>query len=126
MTIDLKSHPFLKQAAIKPEELPWLEDFLIDSEKPLLCFQSVRDAVVFTNRRVFFRDEKGLTASKVATVSMPYSSIVAYSVESAGTLELGSTIDLFVKEIGTVSVEFVRNTNIRAIEGLLARATLAN
>ena len=52
---------------------------LADQEYPVCAFKTVRDAAVFTNRRLIIRDAQGLTGKKVEMYSLPYSSITMWS-----------------------------------------------
>ena len=59
---------------------------LAEQEYPVCAFKTVRDAAVFTNRRLIIRDAQGLTGKKVEMYSLPYSSINMWSTENAGKL----------------------------------------
>ena len=58
---------------------------LAEQEYPVCAFKTVRDAAVFTNRRLIIRDAQGLTGKKVEMYSLPYSSITMWSTENAGS-----------------------------------------
>ena len=66
---------------------------LLEDEKVELAFKSGRDTKCFTNRRVLFVDVKGLVGKKVEFLTLPYSSIHAYYVQTAGGL-LGRDTEL--------------------------------
>ncbi|WP_244663289.1 PH domain-containing protein [Vibrio harveyi] len=61
--------------------------FLIDGESIFAGFKTVRDQVVFTNKRVIAANVQGITGSKVDYTSLPYSKINAFSIETSGTLD---------------------------------------
>lgn len=44
---------------------------LAEQEYPVCAFKTVRDAAVFTNRRLIIRDAQGLTGKKVEMYSFP-------------------------------------------------------
>ncbi|NMV21820.1 PH domain-containing protein, partial [Vibrio parahaemolyticus] len=52
--------------------------FLIDGETIFAVFKTVRDQVVFTNKRVIAANVQGITGSKVDYTSLPYSKINAF------------------------------------------------
>ncbi|MDF5451654.1 PH domain-containing protein, partial [Vibrio parahaemolyticus] len=58
--------------------------FLIDGETIFAAFKTVRDQVVFTNKRVIAANVQGITGSKVDYTSLPYSKINAFSIETSG------------------------------------------
>lgn len=94
---------------LKPiEESKVREDFhkfLIAGEDIVAAFKSMRDQVVFTNKRVIAANVQGITGSKVDYTSLPYSKVNAFSVESSGTLDLDCEIELFISEVGRVRFE---------------------
>lgn len=81
------------------------QKFLIDGETILSAFKSVRDQVIFTNKRVIAANVQGITGSKVDYTSLPFSKINAFSVETSGTFDLDCEIELFLSEVGRVRFE---------------------
>ena len=79
--------------------------FLIDGEDIIAAFKSIRDQVVFTNKRVIAANVQGITGSKVDYTSLPYSKVNAFSVETSGTLDLDCEIELYLSEVGKVLFE---------------------
>ncbi len=104
--IDFENSSIFK---LKPiEESKVREDFhkfLIAGETIVAAFKSMRDQVVFTNKRVIAANVQGITGSKVDYTSLPYSKVNAFSVESSGTLDLDCEIELFISEVGRVRFE---------------------
>ena len=56
----------------------------------------VRDYCVFTNGRLISVDKQGRTGKKVEIHSYPYRSITHFSVETAGTFDIGAELKLWV------------------------------
>jgi len=54
------------------------------SEKVEMAFKGRRDIVLFTTKRLLIADMKGWTQSKVNYISVPWSSVQAFGVRSAG------------------------------------------
>lgn len=77
-----------KQVDAQEVETHFKTDFpiLLDDEKVEIAFKSGRDTKCFTSRRVLFVDVKGLVGKKIEFLSIPYSSIHAYHVQTAGAL----------------------------------------
>ena len=111
---------------LKPnkEYAAMVSDLLVPGEEPLLAFKSMRDGVIFTNRRIIAVNVQGLTGKKKDFTSLPYSKMVAYSVESAGTFDLDSELEIYFSALGKVRFEFSGNTDIRSISRLIAEAIL--
>lgn len=101
-----------------------MRDILIDDEKIIGCYQDVRDHVVFTNKRVIAVNVQGITGKKKDFTSLPYSNITAYSVETAGTFDLESELDLFYSGVGKVRFEFKGSSDILEIGRIIAKYAL--
>ena len=101
-----------------------MHDILIDDEKIIGCYQDVRDHVVFTNKRVIAVNVQGITGKKKDFTFLPYSKITAYSVETAGTFDLDSELDLFYSGVGKVRFEFRGSSDIIEIGRVIAKYAL--
>lgn len=119
--IDFKNKGFFK---LKPdnEYAHVVKDLMMDGEKVLASYKSMRDGVVFTDRRLIAVNVQGITGKKRDFTSLPYKNIVAYSVETAGTFDLDSELELYFSAIGKVRFEFTGRTNIVEISHFISRA----
>ena len=82
-----------------------INKFLLDDEKVLSLFQSFRDQLVFTNKRIIAANVQGFTGKKVDYTSIPYSKIQTFSVETAGTLDLDCELEIYISAIGKIRFE---------------------
>ena len=57
---------------------------LIDGEVCMMAFQTVRDQLVFTNKRIISIDVQGITGKRKSYASMPYSKIQYFAVQTPG------------------------------------------
>ncbi len=57
-------------------------ELLIDGEEVINSYVSIRDRVVFTDKRIISCNVQGVTGMKIDYTSIPYSKIQAYSVET--------------------------------------------
>ena len=96
-----------------------LKDILITNEVIHLAFKGIRDSVTFTNRRLIALNAQGITGKKKDYTSLPYSKIQAFSVETAGTFDLDSELELWFSGLGRVKLEFSRGTDIRGLSRLV-------
>ena len=69
------------------ETLEPINNFLIDGEIVLNTFKTVRDQLVFTNKRIIAANVQGMKGKKVDYTSIPYSKIQTFSVETAGVMD---------------------------------------
>lgn len=83
-------------------------------------YSSMRDYVVFTNKRVISVNVQGLTGKKKDFTSLPYSKVQAFSIETAGHIDLDSELQLVFSGLGTVVFEFTGASNIKEIAQLIA------
>ena len=89
-----------------------LEPILVPGEKILGCYKDIRDHVVFTDKRIIAVNVQGLTGKKKDFTSLPYSKISVYSVETAGTFDLDSELDLYYSGVGRIRFEFRGESDI--------------
>lgn len=85
---------------------------LIPGEEIIGTYQAIRDGVVFTTKRIIAINIQGITGRKKDFTSLPYSKIQAFSVETAGTFDLDSEMELWFSSLGKVKFEFSGKTNI--------------
>lgn len=93
---------------------------LVDGERVVGAYKSMRDGVVFTNRRIIAINVQGLTGSKKDFTSLPYKNIVAYSIETAGTFDLDSELEIYFSALGKVKFEFSGKTAVVEISKLIS------
>lgn len=114
--IDFKNAAFLKLKLVKNDAFEkTLSPMLIDGEIILQTFQSVRDGVVFTNKRIFAVNVQGLTGKKKDFTSLPYSKIQSFSVETAGVLDLDSELVIWFSGLGMIKFEFTSDADVSGI-----------
>ena len=114
--IDFENNQVFKLSPVEPEsQLSRVAPLLIEGERILAAYKAIRDAVVFTNKRVIAMNVQGITGKKVDYTSLPYSKIQAYSVETAGTFDLDCELDLYYSSIGHIRFELRGGCDIREL-----------
>lgn len=114
--IDFQNASFLKLKPVPNANFEaMIAPMFIDGENILGSFQSIRDGVVFTNKRIISVNVQGLTGKKKDFTSLPYSKIQAFSVETAGTIDLDSELELWFSGMGKVKFEFVSKADVSAL-----------
>jgi len=98
--------------------------FLIDGEEVVAAFKTIRDQLVFTNKRFIAANVQGLTGSKVDYTSIPYNKIQAFSVESSGTLDRDTEFQCYVSTLGRLSFEIKGSFDIIAFNKIVSQHTL--
>lgn len=80
---------FARLKKVKDDEFEKvLKNILIDDEIIVSTYQSVRDGVVFTNKRIIAINVEGVTGKKKDYTSIPYNKITTYSIESSGVFDI--------------------------------------
>ena len=92
-----------------------IDDFMIDGEKIVGTYQSIRDGVVFTNKRIITINIQGLTGKKKDFTSIPYNKITTFSLETAGFFDLDAELEIYVSAVGKCKFEFTGSTNVKEI-----------
>lgn len=85
---------------------------LLPGETVIGAYKAIRDGVVFTDKRIIAVNVQGITGKKRDFSSLPYSKIVVFSVETAGTFDLDSELELYFSGLGKVKFEFTGQTNV--------------
>ena len=108
-----------------PCEIPKdVAEMLIDGERALHAYKTVRDVAIFTNYRLIVRDAQGLTGKKVETYSLPYKSINMYSTENAGKIfDVNSEVELWTRA-GHIKINLGKKINIREFDKIISEAIL--
>ena len=100
-----------------------LDGILLPDEPAHVAFKIVRDLFVFTDRRLIMVDKQGVTGRKVDYVIVPYRSITAYSIETAGTLDMDSELKIWLSgRPNPIQKTLKRGANVRAIQAAIAAA----
>ncbi|MDF2848008.1 MAG: hypothetical protein K0R97_1990 [Oerskovia sp.] len=101
-----------------------LQQILHADEQVYLAFKGIRDSVTFTSKRILALNVQGMTGKKKDFTTLPYSKIQAYSVETAGTIDLDSELVLWFSGLGKVTLEFGRGVDIYTVNRLLGDKVL--
>lgn len=123
--IDFKNASFLKLKPVDDKTFAsMVSPMFADGEFIIGCYQSIRDGVVFTNKRIIAINVQGITGKKKDFTSLPYSKIQVYSVETAGALDNDCELDLWFSGLGNVRFEFIHTMNIAEICKLISEKVL--
>ena len=105
---------FFREVSI-PEDA---SELLLKDERAVAAYATIRDVALFTNKRLLIKDVQGLTGKKVEIYSLPYSSILAWSSENAGMLDINAEIEIWTLA-GKIKINLKRDINIRRFDKLI-------
>ena len=99
---------------------------LIQDEEAVMAFQTVRDQLVFTNKRIITIDVQGITGKRKSFSTMPYSKIQYFSIQTPGFAELIPDSELFImfSNTFTAKFEFKGNVDIGKIVRMISEYVL--
>lgn len=122
-----------KQIGVEEVDRIFKQDYpiLLKDEKVEIAFKSGRDTTFFTDKRLVVVDVKGLIGKKIEFLTILYSSIHAFSVQTAGAfLDRDTEMVLYTNMLGSlykIKQDF-RNgkSNLWAIQKLLCNHILGD
>ena len=89
-----------------------LMSFVGRNEQALFAVKTVRDAALFTDKKVLICDKQGITGKKTEYYAIPYNKIVTYAIETAGHFDIDSEIKLFLTGGIEIEMQFLRGKNM--------------
>ena len=103
-----------------------VDGLLIADEKVEFAFKTIRDQLVFTNKRIISIDVQGITGKRKSFATMPYSKIQYFSIQTPGFMELFPDSELFVMFTNgfTAKFEFKGAVDIGKIGRMLSEYVL--
>lgn len=113
--IDFKNGSIFKLKKVENGFAKDVEPLMVAGEEVIGCYKAIRDYVVFTNKRVIAVNVQGVTGKKKDFSSLPYSKLQAFSVETAGVIDLDSELELYYSGLGRVKFDFTGSSDIISI-----------
>lgn len=101
-------------------------NLLADNETIEIGFKVLRDTFIFTNKRLILVDIQGMTGKKTQYLSVIYSKITKFSIETAGHFDLDAELKIWIgSDPMPISKKFSKKVNIYDVQKILA-AHLSN
>ena len=97
------------------------DSILFPGEQLESAFRVFRDKWIFTDKRLIIQNVQGLTGKKRECHSIPYQSIVHFSIETAGTFDMDCEMKIWVKGLDApIEQAFSTKIDVKAIQQTLA------
>ena len=94
---------------------------LATSERVERAYVVIRDAMLFTDRRLILVDKQGATGRKVEYHSLPYRAITHFSIETVGHFDLEAELRIWVSgRPEPFATTFNARLDIYAVQAVLA------
>lgn len=85
---------------------------LTRGEDVVAAFRTIRDQLLFTNKRIIAIDVQGLTGKKKSFSSLPYSRVQYFAVQTPGFMELFPDSELYLMFSNGFSARFEFHGNV--------------
>lgn len=99
-------------------------NFLLKDEDIIQAFETIRDQVVFTTKRIFVINVQGITGKKIAYISYPYSKIQYFGIETEGMLDIDSELIIAFNDGNKLSFDFKKGVDIIQISKTISEFIL--
>lgn len=124
MPINFNEDSVWNLRAIKPESVRAdVNGLLIGGEVIVSAFQTVRDQLVFTNKRIIAIDVQGVTGKRKSFTTLPYSKVQFFTIQTPGFMELFSDTELLLMFSNgfTAKFEFRGSVDIGQISRVISQ-----
>ena len=103
-----------------------VQALLLENEKIIGIYKTIRDKVIFTDKRIITVDVQEVTGKKQEIFTLPYSKIQYFGIQTAGFGELisDSELAIFFNNGLKANFEFKGNNNILEIGKIISKYTL--
>ena len=116
-TFNLKE---IKTSSVRSEVF----SLLTEGEEIVYAFMTIRDQVIFTNKRIFVVNVQGITGKKVSYISYPYSKVQYYGFETAGLIDIDSELILAFNNGAHLQFDFKTAVDIAKLNNLISQYVL--
>ncbi|WAA09051.1 PH domain-containing protein [Fervidibacillus albus] len=115
----IMSWTFLEETTVPRD----VEEVLVDGEYAEIAYRTIRDVAVVTNKRIIIADKQGLTGKKVEIYTIPFKSILMYSTENGGRLDMNAELELWTR-VGRLKLNLNKKVDVRKLDRLIAQHIL--
>ena len=103
-----------------------VKELFVDGEQIIESFKTMRDQLIFTNKRIIAIDVQGITGKRKSYSTLPYTTIQFFEVQTQGFAEIFPDSELFIQYANgfTAQFEFKGNVDIRKIGKMISNFVL--
>lgn len=122
--IDFKNGSLFKLRKSKMTHAASLRPLMVPGEEIISEYTAIRDYIIFTSKRIIAVNVQGVTGKKKDFTTLPYSKIQAFSIETAGVLDLDSELEIYFSGLGKVRFEIAGSNDIAEIGRIISEKIL--
>jgi len=116
-----------KNAAVMEAKKFYTEfgQLLVDGEIIEAGFVVARDTFLFTNKRLILVEIQGISGRQIEYLSVPYSRIMKFSVQTGGSFDLNAELKLWIgSDSIPIEKNFNKDLNVYEVQKVLASHVL--
>ena len=118
--IDFENADFIKLRPVDQDKFEkYVVPMLVEGEEMVASFQGIRDGIVFTTKRIIAINVQGMTGKRNDFTSLPYKKFQAFSVETAGVLDLDGELQVWFSGLGRCRFEFSGGSDLLEISRII-------
>ena len=102
----------IERSAIRKD----VEKLLLQNEEIMYAFKTIRDQLIFTNKRIISVDIQNITGKRKEFTVLPYSKIQYFSVQTPGLLEILPDNELYIRFSDGFEATFEFNGYVDIVE----------
>lgn len=119
--IDFVNPEYIKLGSISDQRASEaVRGILIEGEKLVAGFKTLRDEVIFSTKRIIAINIQGVTGKKRSYTSLPYTRIQAFAIETASTFDLDSRLDIWISTVGKIHFEIEGSYDIKQLNRVIS------
>ncbi|WP_054741774.1 PH domain-containing protein [Cellulosilyticum ruminicola] len=123
--IDFINPEYIKLSMMNSNEAEEvIKPILVPNEKIEVAFRTVRDKVIFTSKRIITVNIQGVSGKRKDYTTIPYGRIQAFSVQTSGTFDLESELNIWISSVGKLHFEISGRYDVQNINRLLSEYVL--
>lgn len=107
-----------------PTHVSSVQPLMVLGERVISEYAALRDYIIFTNKRIIAVNVQGVTGKKKDFTTLPYSKIQAFSIETAGVLDLDSELEIYFSGLGKIKFEIAGKNDIAEIGKIISEKIL--
>ncbi|MBE6703528.1 MAG: PH domain-containing protein [Ruminococcaceae bacterium] len=97
---------------------------LPEGETVLFAYHTLRNGVLFTDRRILFIGTAGWIEKRRDVTAISYRKVLAFSLETGKERHKDSAVEIAFKGLGKIRLEFAERGSVPALCKLLSQKTL--
>ena len=122
--IDFKNGSLFKLKKSNNIHASSIQPLMVPGEQIISEYTALRDYIIFTTKRIIAVNVQGMTGKKKDFTTLPYSKIQAFSIETAGVLDLDSELEIYFSGLGKVKFEIAGSNDIAEIGRIISEKIL--